>query len=131
MKESESNSETRQETPNRPGQYELFTKVIKAGRKTYFFDIRQSRSEELYLVITESAKKIDEDGNSFYKRHKIFVSREDLLQFREGIDNSLEFLNSIPEGTNPSKNTESEKVDDIQEGVPSDSTISNFDDLDD
>jgi hypothetical protein len=80
---------------DRPGQYELFTKVIKAGKKTYFFDIRKSRIGDHYLVITESTKKSDDDGKTFYNRHKIFVSREDLLNFREGLDNAIQHFDSL------------------------------------
>jgi hypothetical protein len=79
---------------DRPGQYELFTKVIKAGKKTYFFDIRKSKIGDHYLVITESMKKSDDDGKTFYNRHKIFVSREDLLNFREGLDSAIQQFDS-------------------------------------
>jgi hypothetical protein len=95
MEDYKSKSELSSESPDKPGQFELFTKVIKAGKKTYFFDIRKSKIGDHYLVITESTKKSDDDGKTFYNRHKIFVSREDLLNFREGLDNAIGHFDSL------------------------------------
>jgi hypothetical protein len=114
---------------DRPGQYELFTKVIKAGKKTYFFDIRKSRIGDHYLVITESTKKSDDDGKTFYNRHKIFVSREDLLNFREGLDNAIQHFDTLeptPEfAARYEQRTRAEEINGYQEG----SSSVSFDDL--
>lgn len=94
MREFDPKSDLPDDNNGKPGQYELFTKIVKAGKKTYFFDVRQSNNNDQYLIITESAKKTDDNGISFYKKHKIFVSKEDLQNFRDGLDNVIDFIES-------------------------------------
>ena len=61
----------------------VYSKRIKAGkRRTYFFDVRETRGNDYYLTITESRKKFDSDG---YDRHKIFLYKEDFNRFAEGL----------------------------------------------
>jgi len=74
---------------------EVFSKSIKAGKRTYFFDIKTTKGNELYLTLTES-KKVTEDGREFFQKHKIFLYKEDFQKFRDGLDeimNKLEELN--------------------------------------
>ena len=74
---------------------EVFSKAIKAGKRTYFFDIKTTKGNELYLTLTES-KKVTEDGREFFQKHKIFLYKEDFQKFRDGLDeimNKLEELN--------------------------------------
>jgi len=130
MREFEPKSDFPDDNPSNPGQYELFTKVIKAGKKTYFFDIRQSKSADHYLVITESTKKTDDDGKSFYKKHKIFVSHEDLLNFREGLDNVIDFLKSAGDPPVRLIRPRELKNDEQASELTGPSTIADFNDLD-
>jgi hypothetical protein len=71
---------------------EIFSKVIRAGKRTYFFDVKSTRNNELYLTITESKKKADRNGNNFYEKHKIFLYKEDFEKFTEGLSEVVRFI---------------------------------------
>ena len=60
---------------------EIFSKVLRAGRRTYFFDVRATKAGDYFLTITESKKHADDNGNSFYKKHKIYLYKEDFENF--------------------------------------------------
>ena len=62
---------------------EIFSKVLRAGRRTYFFDVRETRAGDYYMTITESKKFNNDDGSSFYKKHKIYLYKEDFNEFRD------------------------------------------------
>ncbi|MBA5628475.1 PUR family DNA/RNA-binding protein [Moheibacter lacus] len=61
----------------------IYSKVLRAGRRTYFFDVRETRAGDYYLTITESKKNTNEDGSFFYKKHKIYLYKEDFGNFKE------------------------------------------------
>jgi hypothetical protein len=71
---------------------EVFSKAVRAGKRTYFFDVKSTRQEELYLTITESKKRFDEDGQSHFEKHKIFLYKEDFEKFIEGLKEVVEFI---------------------------------------
>lgn len=60
---------------------EIFSKVLRAGRRTYFFDVRETRASDYYLTITESKKFTNDDGSYHYKKHKIYLYKEDFAEF--------------------------------------------------
>lgn len=62
---------------------EIFSKVLRAGRRTYFFDVRATKARDYYLTITESKKFTNEDGSFYYKKHKIYLYKEDFNEFNE------------------------------------------------
>ncbi len=62
---------------------EIFSKVLRAGRRTYFFDVRSTKSEDYYVTITESKKFTEEDGSFHFKKHKIYLYKEDFSAFAE------------------------------------------------
>jgi len=64
---------------------EIYSKAIKAGKRTYFFDIKSTKGKDLYLTITES-KKVEENGRESFQKHKIFLYKEDFEKFKEGFD---------------------------------------------
>ena len=66
---------------------EIFSKVLRAGRRTYFFDVRATKAEDYYITITESKKFTEEDGSFHFKKHKIFLYKEDFKRFIEGLQN--------------------------------------------
>ena len=70
---------------------EVFSKAIKAGKRTYFIDIKTTKGNELYLTLTES-KKVTEDGREYFQKHKIFLYKEDFQKFREGLDEVMDKL---------------------------------------
>ena len=62
---------------------EIFSKVLRAGRRTYFFDVRATRANDYYLTITESKKFTHDDGSFHYKKHKIYLYKEDFEMFKD------------------------------------------------
>ncbi len=73
-------------------QEEIFSQVLRAGRRTYFFDVRETKAGDYYLTITESKKFTHEDGSFHYKKHKIYLYKEDFDTFREMLDKSTDFI---------------------------------------
>jgi hypothetical protein len=68
----------------------VFSKKVRAGkRRTYFFDVRQTKGDDYYLTITESTKKFNSDG---YERHKIFLYKEDFNRFLAGMEETIDFI---------------------------------------
>lgn len=73
---------------------EVFTKVVRAGKRTYFFDVKSTRHEDLYLTITESKKRLGKEGKMFYEKHKIFLYKEDFEKFTEGLREAVAFASN-------------------------------------
>ncbi|HEY9184401.1 MAG TPA: PUR family DNA/RNA-binding protein [Salegentibacter sp.] len=71
---------------------EIFSKVLRAGRRTYFFDVRATRADDYYLTITESKKFTNDDGSFFYKKHKIYLYKEDFAGFHEILQEMTDFI---------------------------------------
>lgn len=74
------------------GQEEIHSKVLRAGRRTYFFDVRATKAGDYYLTVTESKKHTSDNGNSFYKKHKIYLYKEDFVRFREILNEVTDFI---------------------------------------
>lgn len=72
---------------------EILSKVLKSGRRTYFFDVRSTKSNEYFLTITESKKFTEPDGSFHFKKHKIFLYKEDFQDFRDLLDEMIHFVN--------------------------------------
>ena len=62
---------------------EIFSKVLRAGRRTYFFDVRATKADDYYITITESKKFTEADGSFHFKKHKIYLYKEDFSAFAE------------------------------------------------
>jgi len=73
---------------------EIHSKVVRAGKRTYFFDVKSTRNEEYYLTITESKKKFEDNGNFHYEKHKIFLYKEDFHKFTECLQEIIVFINN-------------------------------------
>ncbi len=72
---------------------EVYSKPVKAGKRTYFFDVKATRSNnDYYLIITESKKKTDRDGHISRDKHKIFLYKEDFEKFSDGLHDALDFI---------------------------------------
>lgn len=72
------------------GREEIFSEVVKAGKRTYFFDVKSTRSNDYYLTITESKKRYNKDDEGFtYEKHKIFLYKEDFHKFVEALNNTM------------------------------------------
>src|SRR5690554_5022661 len=73
-------------------QEEIFSKVMRAGRRTYFFDVRSTKAGDFYLTITESKKFTNDDGSFHYKKHKIYLYKEDFNEFQENLDEMINYI---------------------------------------
>lgn len=62
---------------------EIYSKVLRAGRRTYFFDVRATKAGDYYLTVTESKKFTNDDGSFHYKKHKIYLYKEDFSEFKD------------------------------------------------
>ncbi|MGB5647701.1 PUR family DNA/RNA-binding protein [Muriicola sp.] len=73
-------------------QEDIFSKVLRAGRRTYFFDVRSTKAGDYYLTITESKKFTHDDGSFHYKKHKIYLYKEDFQAFRENMEEMMDYI---------------------------------------
>ena len=71
---------------------EIFSKVLRAGRRTYFFDVRATKADDYYITITESKKFTEEDGSFHFKKHKIYLYKEDFAAFAEILDDMTSYV---------------------------------------
>jgi hypothetical protein len=77
---------------NSTEQEEIQSKVLRAGRRTYFFDVRSTKAGDYYLTITESKKFTHDDGSFHYKKHKIYLYKEDFEGFKESFEEMMDFI---------------------------------------
>ncbi|SHF91635.1 Protein of unknown function [Arenibacter palladensis] len=73
-------------------QEEIYSKVLRAGRRTYFFDVRSTKAGDYYLTVTESKKFTHDDGSFHYKKHKIYLYKEDFTAFKENLDEMMDYI---------------------------------------
>ncbi len=73
-------------------QEEIFSQIMRAGRRTYFFDVRETKAGDYYLTITESKKFTNEDGSFHFKKHKIFLYKEDFTEFNDHLAQATDFI---------------------------------------
>ncbi len=71
---------------------EIYSKVMRAGRRTYFFDVRATKAGDYYLTITESKKFTNDDGSFHYKKHKIYLYKEDFNEFKDSLNEMISFI---------------------------------------
>lgn len=76
------------EEKNSNDREEIFSERVRAGKRTYFFDVKATRSNDYYLTITESKRKYKEDGFT-YEKHKIFLYKEDFNKFVRALNNTV------------------------------------------
>ncbi len=119
-------------------QEEIFSQVLRAGRRTYFFDVRETKAGDYYLTITESKKFTHDDGSFHYKKHKIYLYKEDFEEFSTMLNQATQYVldekgqEVISERHQKDyhKPTEEEKNGSINENASSESfTDVNFEDI--
>ena len=71
---------------------EIFSKVLRAGRRTYFYDVRSTKAEDYYLTITESKKFTNDDGSFHYKKHKVYLYKEDFSEFKDILAEMTDYI---------------------------------------
>ncbi len=114
-----------QETEKQERRDDLFSKVVRAGKRTYFFDVKATRANQQYLTITESKRRFNEDqGKFFYEKHKIFLYGEDFEKFKEGLVTAINFIEESGDSIAP--------INKVKNNVDADISIDvNFEDLGD
>ena len=73
-------------------QEEIFSQVLRAGRRTYFFDVRATKADDYYLTVTESKKFTHDDGTFHYQKHKIYLYKEDFTDFHEMLKKATDYI---------------------------------------
>lgn len=73
-------------------QEEIFSQVLRAGRRTYFFDVRATKADDYYLTVTESKKFTHDDGTFHYQKHKIYLYKEDFSDFHEMLKKATDYI---------------------------------------
>ncbi len=97
---------------------EIFSRTVRAGKRTYFFDVKATRSEEQYLTITESKRRFNNDqGKFFYEKHKLFLYKEDFEKFTVGLNAAIEFIQTGVAPAEPVEEPKSVPAEDIHSNV--------------
>lgn len=123
--ESVDNKEEKKRSDSKFNQ-EIHSQVVRAGKRTYFFDVKSTRKEEYYLTITESKKRYDENGNFHYEKHKIFLYKEDFNKFADCLEDIIGYINEHQ--AEPKE--EPAKVEEKKEEVDENKTIANYSNVD-
>ncbi|MDX9752220.1 MAG: DUF3276 family protein [Flavobacteriales bacterium] len=74
---------------------DVFSKAVRAGKRTYFFDVKSTRGRDLYLTITESKRYTHEDGTAHYDKHKVFLYKEDFDKFLDGLHDAIDEIDRL------------------------------------
>jgi len=106
----------------------IFTSSVKAGKRTYYFDVKETKNGERYITVTERKRRYNEDGSYKVEKHKIFLYKEDFDKFADALDDVIEFIES---GKLPEKKKEDEEVKDKVEEIKDEFTDVKFEDLED
>ena len=105
---------------NRDNRDEVFSKAVRAGKRTYFFDVKATRAEDYYLTITESKRRFNNDTQKFFfEKHKLFLYKEDFGKFAEGLEEAISKI----------KELKAEQGEEIVEKVATEFSDVSFDDL--
>ncbi len=103
---------------------EIFSKSVRAGKRTYFFDVKSTRGNDFYLTVTESKKRFEQDGTFKYEKHKLFLYKEDFEKFIEGLNEAIQFIKT-QQAQMPSSHSS-----DVEENSPATGLADvNFEDL--
>ncbi len=113
---------------DRTDRVEIFSKAVRAGKRTYFFDVKATKTDEMYLTITESKRRFNnESGKFFYEKHKLFLYGEDFSKFVKGLNDTIRFIET---GEIPAPDPEENNYENGQETEPPLSLNSEFTDVD-
>ena len=89
---------------------EIFSKAVRAGKRTYFFDVKATKGNDYYLTITESKKRFGDDGKFYYEKHKIFLYKEDFDKFADGLTEAVAQIRILQPEVVATENEHTEKV---------------------
>jgi effector-binding domain-containing protein len=110
----------------------IFSKTIRAGKRTYFFDVKSTRNDEYYLTITESKRKFLDNGNFRYEKHKLFLYPEDFEKFSDSLEEIIRYIHeNQPElKSETSEEIVNEETVEVTVDVESELTGKDFSDVD-
>ena len=117
---------------------DIFSKVLRAGRRTYFFDVRSTKAGDYYLTISESKKFTNEDGTFYFKKHKIYLYKEDFQNFSEILgemtkdsidEKGSEVISEIHDKDYKAKKAEQENTEEVKEDSSKDDNSEKFTDV--
>lgn len=91
------------ENLNKKNSDELFSSAVRAGKRTYFFDVKATKKNDQYLTITESKKVFNKTNGFSFEKHKIFLYKEDFDKFTNGLLEALEYIKQNQDISKPSK----------------------------
>ena len=103
---------------------EIFSRAVRAGKRTYFFDVKATRNNDYFLTITESKKRFHKDVRFFFEKHKIFLYKEDFEKFSDGFSEVLGFIKTVK-----ASELVSDQVTEHETEIADDYTNVDFDDL--
>ena len=93
-------NEELEKVDNENGREEIFSKVVRAGKRTYFLDVKATRRNDYYLTITESKKRFNRDGRHYFEKHKVFLYKEDFDKFTDNLQEVIDYIKAnAPEQT--------------------------------
>ncbi len=105
---------------------DVFSKPVRAGKRTYFFDVKATRGNDYYLTITESKRRVEKDGRFVYDKHKIFLYKEDFEKFSQGLEEVVAYIKERCPLTESFSRTDSERENDIEREVEKDDPVDQF-----
>ena len=71
---------------------EVYSEAVRAGKRTYFFDVKSTKNDDYYITLTESRRKVERDGSFSYEKHKIFLYKEDFEKFGDAFNKAVGFV---------------------------------------
>ena len=71
---------------------QIYSKAVRAGKRTYFIDVKATRGDDYFLTITESRKRVNHDGSASFSRHQMYLYKEDFQKFQEGLNEAINFV---------------------------------------
>lgn len=100
----------------------IYSQVIRAGKRTYFLDVKATRKNDYYLTITESKKRFKRNGKRFFEKHKVFLYKEDFDKFTEGLEDVINFIKDAKsdEMNQEEEQTKQQKQEEENSGYTSD-----------
>lgn len=104
---------------------EIFSKAVRAGKRTYFFDVKATKRNDYFLTITESKKRFQKDGRFFFEKHKIFLYKEDFEKFADGFTEVIDYIKNVKS----SEQVVNEEMIHQESERPEDYTSVDFEDL--
>ena len=115
----EGNGKSEEFVNDAAGREEIHSKAVRAGKRTYFFDVKATRRNDYYLTITESKKRFNRDGKFFYEKHKLFLYKEDFDKFADSLTEIIDYIREAnPQPIEIEDTRVSEKPSEQAETVP-------------